>query len=149
MFRIPNRRVAAHTALLLVLSGNVLPAWSNPSALTGTWRFADDHSLISFAACGDAICGTMVGSPTKGKDAGKKAGCGRVVVGGLQADGTEGNRFKGWTVDPDTDKRYSSTVMVDKPDALKLTVTAMGGLFSESFVLIRAGEARGNCSPAS
>jgi uncharacterized protein (DUF2147 family) len=109
-----------------------LPAAAAP-ALAGLWTFEEDGTVIEFASCGDAVCATVRRPPPKSEQPAEDPKCGQVLVGGMKPDGSAG-QHRGWVLDPASQKRYTARLEPDT-GALKLVVSAFGGVYSETYRL--------------
>ena len=111
--------------------------------LTGHWQFIDDASVIEFVPCGDAVCARVRGLPPKPEPGEMPPPCGLEVLKGLKPKGAH---WVGEALDPETNKRYRAKVQPGKKSGeLELVVSALGGLVSDTLVLVPAKDFK-SCS---
>lgn len=97
-------------ALAVTMSGALAGA-ALADPVLGTWQTVKDdngnYGHISVAACGAAICGTLVKSFDSAGKAFKSANQGRKIIWDMRAEG--GGAYSGGKVySPDRDKTYSA-----------------------------------------
>lgn len=134
-------RTAALGAAALVLA-DAGPVWADP---IGTWLTEGGHSRVRVAACGSALCGTVVwlkepNDPETGKpkldkknaDASKR---GRPLVGVQILLGAKPSGPKSWSgqvYNAEDGKTYSGTLTELGPSSLKLEGCALAGLICKA-----------------
>lgn len=111
-------------ALLLLgmrsaVAGEVTPS---ASAIFGDWLTGDNRGVIRITACGDAICGQIVGQDWKPGHQQPVDNHGRVECGQwiLRAQRTDPLLWDGHITDPDDGSRYNATFRLIAPDRLAL-----------------------------
>ncbi len=110
----------------------LLPIATAPS-LSGLWSFEGDGTVVEFKSCGNAVCATVRRTSPKNDQATDNLKCGQIVMGGMKPE-RGAVHYRGWVLDPASHRRYNARIEPDT-GALKLAVSAMGGLFSETYRL--------------
>ncbi len=128
LFLFARRPLALLAMLALPSAVAAMPA---PS---GLWRF-EDGTVVEFVACGATRCAVVRGLPSAEADkrqAQNAPECGTTLIGDLKPRRAW---FAGWVLDPESGKRYSAELTRSKPGTLQLSVSAMGGLYNETYAL--------------
>ncbi len=116
---------------LLLASGGVLGGMGQASAddvapaasaIFGDWLTGDNRGVIRITACGEAICGQIVGQDWKPGHQQPVDNHGRIECGQsiLQARRTEALLWDGHITDPDDGSRYSASFRLVTADRLAL-----------------------------
>lgn len=107
-----------------------LPALADPAPadlaqqVQGDWLTADRGGVIRVSACGDAICGTVVGVSEFGPDGSPPKGangqptCGRVIIKVSKA--AEDEALHGTVTDPANDSVYTAKLSLGDGGELRL-----------------------------
>ena len=110
---------------------------------TGLWLTEDGSAVVRIAACGPALCGTIVWSQ-KPADAKGRPLCGLAVLG--EAVKTSGDSWgKGWIYSPKADEKFPVTLKLAGEGTLALHVAA--GLFGRDQTWTRPLQAVTPCAP--
>ena len=141
-----SRAVAMMLATLGLIC--VEPAFADPA---GMWLTENGRSRVRVAACGAALCGTVVGlaepeDPQTGKpkldknnaDAAKRT---RPLIGVailLGAKPAGANKWSGQVYNAEDGKTYDGTLTEVSPTSLKLEGCVLGGLICKSQQWTRA-----------
>jgi uncharacterized protein (DUF2147 family) len=96
---------------------------AQPLEPSGVWLTASGHGVVEIAACGDALCGRIVGidrapgdpMPT---DAQGRSQCGLTIITNERP--STGSRWLGWVTDPRNGATYRAELWVDKRGNLNL-----------------------------
>jgi uncharacterized protein (DUF2147 family) len=131
-------RIAIAAAALLGASINIAAA----ADANGTWLTEDGKARVRIAACGPALCGTIVSlkeanDPDTGKpktdknnaDAGLRARpmIGVQIVLGMKPSGTA-NKWTGQVYNAEDGKTYSGSLTLQDANTIKLEGCILGGL---------------------
>ena len=131
-------RTAVTAAALLAASFEISAA----ADATGTWLTEDGKARVRVAACGPALCGTIIslkepndpetGRPKTDKnnaDAGLRARpmIGVQVVLGMKPSGTA-NKWSGQVYNAEDGKTYSGSLTLQDANTIKLEGCILGGL---------------------
>ncbi len=106
------------TGLILLLAAQ----GSATTPIEGLWRSPGGNSIISIAACGSAMCGTIAWASAKAKkDAGKTTSqlVGTQLLTSLQ-QGADG-RWQGKLFIPDKNMRVTAKLQLINPQQLKVS----------------------------
>jgi uncharacterized protein (DUF2147 family) len=118
---------------------------------TGTWTTEGGKSRVRIAACGNALCGTIVwlaepNDPATGKpktdrnnaDSGKRARplVGVQIVLGMKPNGTD--KWSGQVYNAEDGKTYSGNLTLSGANALRLEGCALGGMICKGQTWSRA-----------
>jgi uncharacterized protein (DUF2147 family) len=109
----------------------------------GFWLTEDGSAVVQIAACGPALCGTIVWSQ-KAADAKGRPLCGRAILGEAIATGG-GTWAKGWIYSPRTDDKYAVALTLSADGKLRLHISA--GLFGKDQTWTRPAQAITPCTP--
>jgi uncharacterized protein (DUF2147 family) len=114
--------------------------------LRGYWRFVDDGTLVQIDTCKSGVCGVVVGvAPSSPKNP-KTPPCGFELLSSIVPRGSATEQhFEAAVADPESGKQYKATLRKSSSTAMTLTVRALGGLFSESYVLETSSASANNC----
>lgn len=125
-----------------------ITALAKPAApkLEGFWRFLDDGTVVEFVRCQESFCATVRVLPVQGERTPDDPKCAQKLIGDMKPDGTTG-QYLGWVLDPGDNKRYPARLEPHSNQQLRLVISAMGGLFSETYKLQAAGEPAVPCKP--
>ena len=113
-----------------MLSGLILAALlqaAAPASIDGTWRSPGGNSIITIAACGDSMCGTVAWASDKAKKDSAKATTqlvGTQLLTGLRPD--RRGRWQGKLFIPDKNVRVTAKIERVSNDQLKVSGCAMG-----------------------
>lgn len=121
----------------MLAAGLALMLPSGPAAAAdakGEWARPTGTSRIKIAACGDALCGTLVWlkdprNDDKNPDAAKRSQplLGSQTVLGMKPTGKDG-QWKGKVYNAEDGETYTGFIQMDGNDKLKLEGCVMGGL---------------------
>ena len=118
----------------------------------GTWHTEESKATVRIAACGPALCGTIVSlketnDPDTGKpktdknnaDAGMRSRpmIGVTIVLGMKPSGTA-NKWSGQVYNAEDGKTYSGNLILQDANTIKLEGCAMGGLICKAVTWTRA-----------
>ena len=110
-------------ALILAAAAQALA----PPSIEGTWRSPGGNSIITIAACGNALCGTVAWASEKAKkDAAKTTSqlVGTQLLTDLQQD--KKRRWHGKLFIPDMNMRVNAKIERASEDKLKVSGCAAG-----------------------
>ncbi len=102
-------------------------AAASPS-IEGTWRSPGGNSIITIAACGDSLCGTVAWASAQAqKDSAKTTSqlVGTQLLTGLNQD--KNGRWRGKLFIPDKNMRVTAKIERVSDGQLKVSGCAMGG----------------------
>jgi uncharacterized protein (DUF2147 family) len=133
-------------ALLGVSLGTALAA--DPM---GTWHTEEAKATVRIAACGPALCGTIISLKDANDDAGKpktdknnadaslrsRPMVGVLVVLGMKPSGTA-NRWSGQVYNAEDGKTYSGNLTLQDANTIKIEGCIMGGLVCKAATWTRA-----------
>lgn len=137
------RLTLANLAVTACLAAALTPA--HAAEPLGTWYTAEQKSTVRVAACGNAICGSIVAlkepnDPATGKpkidrnnaDAGQRN---RPIIGvpiviGMKPDGA--GKWSGQVYNPEDGKTYSGSLTLTGANSLKVEGCVMGGMICKS-----------------
>jgi uncharacterized protein (DUF2147 family) len=124
------------------------PAFADP---VGTWRTENDRSRVRIAACGAALCGTVVslkepndpetGKPKVDKFNADTSKRGRSLIGVailINAKPSGPNKWVGQVYNAEDGKTYDGTLTEVSPTSLKLEGCALAGFICKSQIWTRA-----------
>src|SRR6266478_8942413 len=94
---------------------------------TGPWLTEDASAVVQVAACGPALCGTIIWSQ-KPVDAKGRPLCGRAVIGAMMKSGAD-SWAKCWIYSPKMDSRFPAEFKLAGDGSLRLHISA--GLFGK------------------
>lgn len=116
------KRLALSLALLIT---SAAPVFAEP--LLGMWQTARDDNgnsgIIEVAACGEALCGTLVQSFDANGNPMETANIGRQIIS--ETVGGEGGAYRGKVWSPDRDKTYNSRLQLNG-DTLSVSGCVLG-----------------------
>lgn len=142
------RRLVAALVIPAGLLGPVAMAAESPA---GIWLTEERSSKIKIAACGKALCATILWAKSAGTDNQNPDPNlrGRSVVGlnlsrDIRPDGRGG--WQGSMYNPENGKTYKTT-LTPKGRELEIGGCVLGGLLCGSETWERAGEATGSLGP--
>lgn len=110
-------------ALLIAIAAQPGPT----ASIEGTWRSPGGNSIITIAACGDSMCGTVAwASEQAKKDSAKTTPqlVGTQLITGLKPD--KHGRWQGKLFIPDKNMRVTAKIERSGPDQLKVSGCALG-----------------------
>jgi uncharacterized protein (DUF2147 family) len=124
--------------LMRVLSlaiGAALLTGAAPSGdLDGVWRNAHNTIHLRLAPCGPAYCATVVWA-TETARADARKGSGQELIGSQLLTNLHPNgpgKWRGRAYVPDLNRRASATVLRTRPDQLRVSGCALGGLICQT-----------------
>lgn len=110
-------------SLLLLQTGPIEGKWTNPTGSV----------TIEIAACGAALCGTVVAASDKAKADAARGGTKQLVGAQLLSNFTPRNdRWRGKLFVPDMNKRFSAQLQMIGANSLKVRGCAVGGAVCKS-----------------
>jgi uncharacterized protein (DUF2147 family) len=110
-------------ALIVLVCLMSLPAWAQRD-LPGPWMTADNGGVVTLAACGTKICGTVEGitgfrpNGATPVDINGRSRCHLQIIADLVQD--EPGSWSGHITNPDDGKTYSINVSLDPAGRLRL-----------------------------
>ena len=110
---------------------------------SGPWQTEDGSAVVRIAACGPALCGTIIWAE-KPLDAKGQPLCGRAILGDIVETGA-GSWGKGWIYSPKTGSQYPVTLTLAADGKLKLHISA--GLFGKDQTWTRPSQTVAACTP--
>ncbi len=116
------------------------------SAIFGDWLTGDHRGVIRMTACGDAICGQIVGQDWKPGQQQPVDNHGRVECGQwiLQATRVGALLWDGHITDPDDGSRYTASFRLVAADRLALRGYILLPLLGQTQIWTRWSEPIGN-----
>ncbi|HRJ69444.1 MAG TPA: DUF2147 domain-containing protein [Beijerinckiaceae bacterium] len=109
-----------------------LPSAASAQSLIGTWTRDSGASKVTFAKCGEAVCGTLSWL----KDTSGKAKVGQRVFSNLKE--TAPGKYSGTAIDPEDGKQYNGTITVTG-NTMKGGGCVLGGMICRTVVYNRGG----------
>jgi uncharacterized protein (DUF2147 family) len=118
----------------------------------GTWRTEENKATVRVAACGPAICGTIIalkdpndadtGKPKTDKNNAEAGLRNRPMIGvlivlGMKPSGTA-NKWSGQVYNAEDGKTYSGSLTLQDANTIKLEGCILGGLVCKSATWTRA-----------
>ena len=118
----------------------------------GTWRTEEGKATVRIAACGHALCGTIISLKEANDDAGKpktdknnadsglrnRPMIGVQVVLDMKPGGTA-NKWSGQVYNAEDGKTYSGSLTLQDANTIKLEGCILGGLVCKAATWTRAG----------
>jgi uncharacterized protein (DUF2147 family) len=119
----------------------------------GTWNTEDGKAVVRIAACGPALCGTIVslkeandpdtGKPKTDKNNTEQSLRNRPMIGvqivlGMKPSGTA-NKWSGQVYNAEDGKTYTGSLTLQDTNTIKLEGCILGGLVCKASTWTRAG----------
>ncbi len=118
----------------------------------GTWRTEEGKATVRIAACGPALCGTIISLKDANDDAGKpktdtnntepglrsRPMIGVQIVLAMKPSGTA-NKWSGQVYNAEDGKTYSGNLTLQDANTIKLEGCILGGLVCKAATWTRAG----------
>jgi uncharacterized protein (DUF2147 family) len=126
---------ASSAALLGIAIAGVPAQAAGPAAVTGMWATEDGHGVIAIEACGDALCGRIVGIVRKPgepmpTDVHGASECGMTIISEERSTGD--GSWLGEIVDPRSGTTYGARLRVDEVGNLRLRAFLGLPIFGET-----------------
>jgi uncharacterized protein (DUF2147 family) len=118
----------------------------------GTWQTEEGKAIVRIAACGPALCGTIISLKEANDESGKpktdknnadsglrsRPMIGVQIVLGMKPSGTA-NRWSGQVYNAEDGKTYSGSLTLQDANTIKLEGCILGGLVCKAATWTRAG----------
>jgi uncharacterized protein (DUF2147 family) len=119
--------------IILALAAQAAASTAAPSSIDGMWRSPGGNSIISIAACGNSLCGTVAWASDKGKkDAARTTGqlVGTQLLTQLQED--KNGIWRGKLFIPDKNMHVTAKIERVNDQQLKVSGCAAGRALCKS-----------------
>ena len=126
---------------LLILLGSLAAAASTvraadlPPAPVGRWLSQDHDGVFEIGACGQTLCGRLIGMRYQGDMPTDKAGhpqCGLMMLTGFLRQQDDPARWAGKILDPEKGRTYHAVIWSPEPGLLNLRGYLLLPLFGET-----------------
>ena len=130
-------RGVAGSALILLgsLAGVVARAAELPPPPLGRWLSQDHDGVFEIGACGETVCGRLVGMRYRGAMPTDKAGhpqCGLMMLTGFLRQRDDPARWNGKILDPEAGRTYHAVIWSPSPGLLDLRGYLLLPLFGQT-----------------